>query len=784
MSELPYRTLPEYNYIGKPGLCPSQGLKKVNGTARYTRDYSFTGMLYAKCLTRPFAHAKIKSMDTSKAEALPGVWDILRYDDPEDRMAEPGSTGVMIFGGDYGTRFIEDTIHYSDQPFGAIVCAENEEICDEALKLIDIEWEELPFLVDPAAALAENATILYPELNPESNLESEEVSNLGDVETGFAEADHIIEFTSNHNQLTVAGVEGQSAVVKVEGEDVYVWSQAQFPNQTEFLFSTEPIGQKNPSHKYHVYTPYSGGHFGGWGFTAYCGRYPQLAVMLAKRTGRPVMAIDDRSHFNVKGMPFGTLKFKVGFKNDGTITAVDIVTNHIVSFFFEHMQHHWGIPNQHVVCRKPYLNLPISATVRDDPSQCFPQQLITTHVAGALGMDPIEVALKNDGSGGHRGEAFAEEKHEFGLPDFDSLEECVKAGKDLMDWDSKWHAPGTKKLPDGKMHGIGFNYAAEWGSAYRFYGKICVRVNQDGKVLLTYRRLDPGMMTENAYIRAVADEIGMKYEDINVDTTTDDGNFDVWGPGGSSGTGTNLRAFIDGARKAKQKILELAVKAPAYVPYIPFEGKTVEELDIKESMVFEKVNPDNKKSVREVVQIWGSIPSYWNFIMHNEDDIVCIGESSFEFPPYSSHLGRQAQFAEVEVDPNTGEVEIKKAASVNDVGKAINPDGCNGQQYGGLYMGCGWARNEQVVKDPVTGLHLNDNLIDYKWFTMNDIGPIGYHLVEGGLGLGPYGCAGIGECVAASSYGALQNAIYNAIGVHVDDFPATPDKILKALGKI
>ncbi len=210
----------------------------------------------------------------------------------------------------------------------------------------------------------------------------------------------------------------------------------------------------------------------------------------------------------------------------------------------------------------------------------------------------------------------------------------------------------------------------EWGARFKYYGKIIVRVNQDGKVLLRYRRLDPGMMTENAYVRAVADEMGMKYEDIYTDTTTDDGNFDVWGPGGSSGTGTNLPAFIDGALKAKQKILELAISAPDYVPYIPFEGKTPEELDIKESIVFEKANPDNKKTVREIVQIWSGIPAYHNFIMHNTDDIVCVGETpGFGWAPYSSHLGRQAQFAEVEVDPDTGEVDVKKAVTVNGRGQ-------------------------------------------------------------------------------------------------------------------
>ncbi|MCK9179156.1 MAG: molybdopterin-dependent oxidoreductase, partial [Candidatus Cloacimonetes bacterium] len=234
MPNLPYKTLPEYNYIGKPGLRPKQGYKKVIGEALFSRDYTAPGMLYAKCLSNtPYAHARIKNMDTGKAAALPGVVDIIRFDDPNDKMAEEGATGVMVMGGDRGYRFIEDTLYYSDQPFGAIVCAESEEICDEALRLIEIEWEELPFSVIPAESLEENSPLIYPELNANNNSAGVEEYTLGDIEKGFTEADHIIEFTSEHAQQTVAGVEGNSAMVKCEDDDIHIWSQQQFPNQCE-----------------------------------------------------------------------------------------------------------------------------------------------------------------------------------------------------------------------------------------------------------------------------------------------------------------------------------------------------------------------------------------------------------------------------------------------------------------------------------------------------------------------------------------------------------------------
>ena len=146
-------------------------------------------------------------------------------------------------------------------------------------------------------------------------------------------------------------------------------------------------------------------------------------------------------------------------------------------------------------------------------------------------------------------------------------------------------------------------------------------------------------------------------------------------------------------------------------------------------------------------------------------------------------LCRQAHFMEVEVDTETGEVEVTKVANVNDVGKVISWGGCEGQQYGGTYMGVGRGRSEEVVHDPQTGVMLNGNLVDYKFATMLDCGPIDTILVETGMGYGPYGVVGIGEDIATVVPGLIGPAVHNAIGKWIDDFPITPDKVLKALGK-
>ena len=782
MTSLPYRTLSEYKYVGKSGLRPKFAYKKVAGLAHYPRDMSAPQMLYAKCLVGPYIHAKIKTMDTTKALALPGVWDILRYDDTKDSMSPDTKMGYGTTWG--GTGFIDDNTHCSDQPVGVVVCAESEEICDEALKLIEIEWEQLPFAVDPTAALASSADVIYPEINPKSNLYYEmDIPINGDVEKGFKEADKILTFSFQHAQQAAAGVEGNVAMVKWEGDEVYVWSHAKFPTMTEYFLQQDPIAASLPSTKAHVFSPITGGAFGSWGYQPMTHRFPQLAIMLSRRTGRPVKALDDQMVFRIMTMPFGPHTFKVGFKNDGTITAVYAEGTLMTSYFFIHGYEAWAVPNLSIHIREPMLNLPPRATHRDDPMNCYPQQMVTNHIAAELGMDPIKVAKLNEGINGKNAAALAQEKHELGLPDFNSMDEVIKVGKQAIDWDKTWHAPGAKKLPNGKMHGIGFVHAPEWGGGYPMPARVAVRVNFDGKVLLKYRRIDEGMMSENAYARVVADEIGVKFDDIHTDNTTDDGQFNVYGPGGSSGTGTNSVAFIDAARKAKQKILELATQAiPGVTPV--FSGKKPEELDIKESMVFEIAKPNNTKTVKEVViqfnnagsSVYPLSPSY---------DIVCVGESpAYHDINYSDAFGRQAQFAEIEVDTDTGEVAINKLVTVNDVGKIVDPDGCNAQQYGGAFMGIGFGLTEEVVHDPTSGVNLNDDLINYKWLTMNDLPNIDCHLLEGGLGPGPYGMSGIGENISSSTHTLMNAAIYNAIGKFVDDFPATPWKILKALGKI
>ena len=283
----------------------------------------------------------------------------------------------------------------------------------------------------------------------------------------------------------------------------------------------------------------------------------------------------------------------------------------------------------------------------------------------------------------------------------------------------------------------------------------------------------------------------------------DDAGFYTMTPDTSTNLCVNGWAVRHAARMLKQKILETAV-APRGVTQLggfppAFPDKRPDELDIRDGVIFERADPSNRMTVADFVGPSGAAGP----LLSGTGEPFLAGKEGLAYPmrltpPLFEHawqiqrgtyLGvrlrfcRQAHFMEVEVDTETGEVDITKVVTVNDVGKVINWDGCEGQAYGGAYMGVGRGRTEEVVHDRRTGIMLNGNLLNYKIPTLMDIGSIDTILVETGMGYGPYGTVGIGEDVATVVPALIGPAIQNAIGVWVEGYPTTPDRVLKALGK-
>ena len=794
--------LEKYNSIGKRGIYRLDGYEKASGAAKYTIDVQLPGMLYARFLTSPYPHAEIKSMDTSKAEALQGVRAILRYDDPELPPVadlgghEPSSEPVL-----------PKVAHFQGEEVGAIVAADSEEIAEHALTLIEVEWEERPFVLDAEEALQPGSPLANPESYPDGNLYSEitSIEKYGDVEKGFAEADKIIEFKFRQGLNTWIGPECPCGIFKWNGDCPEVWVKQQRPHICKRVIASWFGGI--PMNKIQIHCLYQGASFGGWSQMPWNMGGHYCAAVLAKRTGRAVKWLfNRREDFYGGEMDEGVYYYKVGTKLDGTITAIkagSVVSNQVLPFFgfVKHFHENTKIPNIYGKTEAVQVNKgPTVPTRCEQNSNCHSFTLVFNHIADALGLDPVEVALKNDGADGHDMIWLNSRKADMGFPVRDSLRECIEKGKAAIGWDDKWHLPGTKRLPNGKMHGLGFTWTHEWDDSAGS-SEMAIRIERnDGTATILGCHADIGVNAETAYCQVAADELGMRIQDVHYRPQIDAGFFTMT-PDSSTNMSVNGFAIRNAARLLKRKILEAATsprgKTPLGSAPPAFQGKKPEELDIKESVIYEKVNPSNRKTLAEFVGYSGAMGP----IGSPRGEPGSTGEQGVRNPltaplfdyawqiqvgAYAGarlRLCRQAHFMEVEVDTETGGVDVVQVVTVNDVGKVINWEGCEGQQYGGAYMGVGRGRSEEVVHDPMTGVMLNGNLLNYKIPTMLDIGHINTILVETGMGYGPYGLVGIGEDVATIIPALIGPAVHNAIGKWVDGYPMTPDKVLKALGK-
>jgi CO/xanthine dehydrogenase Mo-binding subunit len=788
--------LGEYNVVGRRGVRRLDGYEKASGRAVYTIDMQLQGMLFAKFLTSPFPHATIKRMDTSQAKIYPGVRAILRYDDPElPKMANLGGHVPNL------VTVLPDTAYFHGEEVGVFIAADSEQIVDEALRLVEVDWDERPFVLNTDEASRTDAPLAHPELYPDGNHYNEgflDVERHGDVEKGFAEADQVLEFRAKRTANTWIGPERPCGVVRWNGEYPEFWLKHQHP-----LISKRSIAETFgiPMNRIQVHCPYQGASFGGWSHCSWnMGPY-YCAAVLAKRTGRPVKWLfSRRDDFYGGEMDEGTYHFRVGFKKDGTITAVEgkaQVANQWFPVFgaFHHLGENTQIPNIFAKLDAIQVNKGPNVPTRcEQNSNCLTLTLITNRVADALGIDPVEIALKNDGAESHNMAWLNEQKVGLGFQARDSLRECVEKGKAAMRWDENWHPAGARCLPGGKMHGMAFAWTHEWEDSSGS-SEIAIRIERnDGTANVLGMRCDIGVNAETAYCQIAADELGMKVEDVFYRPHIDPGFFTMT-PDSSTNMSVNGFAIRNAARILKRRILELATKPlgqtsrGSFAPAFP--GRTPEELDIKDSVIFVKNDPSIKMTIAELVgPAGGEGPITTQPEMGKGAQRSTFTEPLFAYGwqvqqgAYASQrlrLTRQAHFMEVQVDPETGEVEVTRAVNVNDVGKVVSWEGCAGQQYGGTYMAVGRGISEEVVHDPVTGVMLNGNLLDYKIATLQDIGSVDTHLVETGMGYGPYGLVGIAEDVATLVPAMIVPAVHNALGVWVDELPVTPDRILNAL---
>lgn len=788
--------LDEYRHIGKRGVRRIDGYEKASGQALYTMDVQLPGMLHLRFLTCPYPHAEIVSLDTSRAEALPGVRVVLRFDDPE----LPASADL---GGHVPSEMpvLDRVGHFQGQEMGVAVAADSEETACRALELVEVLWRERPFVLEPEEAVKPGAPLANPELYPDGNLMNQglEEESQGDVALGFQQADKVLEIHSRRALHTWIGPERPCGVFKWNGQYPELWIKQQRPHVAKRVVSSWFGGI--PMNHIQMHCLYQGASFGGWSQAAWnmAGHY--CAAVVARRTGLPVKwTFDRREDFFGGQMDYGVYDLKVGFKRDGAITAVDVravLANQMFPVFgvAHHLIENTKIPNVHGWLDVVAVNKgPTMPTRCEQNSNAHCLTLVFERVAAELGMDPVELALINDGADGHDIAWLAQYKKDRGFKPVDSLRECVKLGKRALDWDARWHRPGEKPLPNGRYHGMAFTWTHEWDDSAGS-SEMAIRIERnDATATILAMRADNGVNAETTYCQIAADELGLKVEDVYYRPHHDTGFFAMT-PDSSTNASVNGYAIRNAARRLKAQILKAAVsprgvtQRGGFPPAFP--GRAAEELDMKNGVILVKDQPDENMTLAEFVGESGPEGP----ISHTEMAVLGLQRTWFSEPLFAHawhvqqgaynnariHLCRQAHFMEVEADPETGQVVVKRVVTVNDVGKVLNWEGCEGQQYGGAFMGVGRGLGEEVIYDPATGVMLNGNLIDYKIATMLDIERVDTRQVESGMGYGPYGVVGVGECVPTVLPALLGPAVFNALGVWVDDFPITPGRVLAAL---
>lgn len=784
----PYKPRVERRFIG--GYRPRiDAAEKAHGRAPYADDMiserAYPGLLHAQVLRSPYPRARIVSLDTGRAAQLPGVVAILTYQDPEVARLKPTNAGWtdavdtvsyenMMWRKFRDRRVLGDYAAWAGDEVGVAIAAETAQIAEEALRQVEVKWEELPFVLDPLEAMQPDAPVIHPQIAAHNVLPPDPIGGpdvflvKGDVEAGFAAADVVLEMDTSHHNPTQGALDPWCCMAQWQGDRVTIVSNSYAADQTRMHISQM---LELPIHKVRVISKYVGGQFGR-GDT---GDQPffLFTALLAKRTGRPVkFKHTRRDSFHDTRQP-ALYHCKVGAKADGTITALHFKSIGDIGAHADHSVFALKFAPAEIaevaLAPIPHLKMESYAVYTNHIPGCMMRGVGNSQfnfifgrmidgLAERLGMDPIELALKNFG-------------HEWGSCPDSSLTAVLEAGAARIGWREKRHAPGAGPLVDGaKRRGVGFSlhpgWHAEWQEVRRGQVQAKITLYPDGTVTLDAPTVETGTGSNTCNVLGCAEALGflgVRPEDITWVSTidTDAGMRDcVQTDSAVAFLQSEVLAVV--AQELKAKLLALAA------PVLGGRGGvTPPLLDIRDGQI---IGPERSVGVKEL--LW-------------QGDLVPVSVMVSRRPSAQrTGIPYIASFAEVEVDTLTGRTQVLKLVIINDCGTVMYASGAEAQQIGGQVMALGEALTEELIYDPVRGVPLNFNFIDYKIPTILDMPEIEPVLLEVWRGAGEYGACGIGEGTLTCTPRAVANAIYNAIGARVDAIPITPEKVLRALGKI
>ncbi|WP_417204907.1 xanthine dehydrogenase family protein molybdopterin-binding subunit [Antarctobacter sp.] len=753
----------DFRVIGK-SVKRADVIEKVTGEGSYVGDLKPTGMLYGKTKRSEVAHARIKSIDVSKALAYPGVKAVLTHKDVP-RVLHYGSPHPRSASCTKDQYILDDKVRFWGEGVAA-VAAISEEIADEALDLIEVEYEELPAVFTPEEAMKPDAPLIH-EVGPGGNLVLAPVKvERGDVDKGFAEADFILENEFSGGRPTPAYMEPNICLADWDGAGkLTFWTST----QTSFMVRgilAEVLGL--PLNKVRVLVDHMGG---GFGAKQDCFQHEFLCALLAKKTRRPVRMEFTRHETFIAGRsrhPF-KLRLKQGFRNDGTITARDMS---IVFDSGAYGSHSPGVTtvsvnsatslyrceNIRAEARTYYTNLPIAGAFRGFGvvQTYYALDIQMDEAAEKLGMDPAALKLQNavrDGDIAPSGHAIIGR----------GLEACIKTGMERFDWSglraqNRCSDPNTPHF----RRGWGLGCEMHGSSAYpgiKEQGNALLKVNEDGSITLMTGAAGLGTGAHTALAQIAAEELGMPFESVNV--VHGDTDAVPWDIGAFASHTTYLvgSATRMAAAEARAGILKRAAEKMQTSP---------DNLVISEGIIHLHGAHEQRMSVAEAMGPTRGIPA-----------ANILGRGTYE--PTKSY-SFAAHFVEVTVDTETGQVQVDRVLPVHDLGKVIHPIAAQGQIEGGIQQGIGHTLSEDYVVCTKTGRSLNAGLVDYKMPLSMDMPDIETVILEAAPDpSGPWGAKGIGEDPIIAIGPAIANAIYDAIGVRFRHYPITPDQILNAL---
>ncbi|MBT3336442.1 MAG: molybdopterin-dependent oxidoreductase [Anaerolineae bacterium] len=780
----PSEKAPEYQTVGKsePKV---DAVKLAQGKSAFVADIEMRDMLHAKILKSPYAHALIKSIDASKARALPGVAAVLTHEDiPRVIWSTAGQSDPIpgpldMFSLDHKVRYVGDRV--------AFVAAETPEIAEQAVGMIEVEYEELPILLDIEEAMLPGAPILHDEpeyvnfadSDASKNLGAEIRIDIGDVEKGFAEADRVFEGVYDVSKVQQAHIEPHVVITYWDEDDrLVIRTSTQVPFHARRMLAPV-LGL--PIKRIRVVKPRVGGGFGGKQEV----QVEDIAAHLTIATGRPVMHESTREEEFTSSRSRHPMRLwmKTGIKNDGTMTANEMKilsdtgaygghaltvtgnTGHKSLALYVGDGEYRKNPNIRFHADIVYTNRPPSGAYRGYgvPQGYWALDRQFEKIAREMGFDPIEFRLKNAlRSGEYHPFSTAWNEGREPRPEIIhtvGLEKCVEEGKKAIGWDEKFGNENWQQVSPTKRKGIGITTAMQ-GTAipYLDMGGASIKMNDDGSFNLLVGATDLGTGSDTVLGQMAAEVLGVPLEDMIVySSDTDFTPFDV-------GAYASSTTFVSGAAAAHaaEKVAER----------IKIRAAMMLELDSHEEMVLENrhaVAPDGRMVPLSEIALE-------SLHRNEQEQIMAVASfvSSTSPPPFA------AQFAEVTVDTETGQVTVDKLLMAIDGGKIVNPITAAGQVEGGMVQALGYAVCEEMIYNE-KGEAREKDFGDYHIYRADEMPEMDVIFVETFEESHPFGVKAVAEIPLDGVAPAVANAVRDAVGVDIDILPVTPEKVWKAL---